>query len=284
MGSPKSLYLPRPHRGLDFAKSSPQNELGWKLILYSRILIENFVMDGSEALFASRAERYPQPDATDTTRAALDKALSAIPVFGPTSSFILSKFWVPSLNRRMEEWLKDFAEAFDRHCQECNIENLANDEAFISASIQATRIAVATHLEEKRQYLRNALLNIALGKGPDEVRRQLFFNAIESFAPAHVKALNVILRGGGQIPWDKHIVPLASRNYGTALEISVPELQGQGNLVDAIISDLRNSGFCKLGSADQPYPLGGLITNLGVEFLQFVRRPEDIPQDSPPKS
>ena len=87
---------------------------------------------------------------------------------------------------------------FDRHCDDCRVENLIQNEAFISASIQVARIVVGTHQEEKRKYLRNALLNIALNKGPDEIRQQVFMNAIEAFSPAHVKAVDLIWRGSLQ--------------------------------------------------------------------------------------
>jgi hypothetical protein len=69
------------------------------------------------------------------------------------------------------------------------------------------RIVVATHQEEKRKYLRNALLNIAIGKGLDEIKQQIFLNAIEDFSPAHVKALDIIWRTG-KIPWDQYKVPM----------------------------------------------------------------------------
>jgi hypothetical protein len=60
---------------------------------------------------------------------------------------------------------------------------MVKDEIFISASIQIARVVVGTHQEEKRKYLRNALLNVALGKAPDELKQQIFLNAIEGFAP-----------------------------------------------------------------------------------------------------
>lgn len=60
------------------------------------------------------------------------------------------------------------------------IENLVRNEGFISAPIQMARIVTATHQEEKRTYLRNALLNIALRKSPDEVKQQVFLSAIDA--------------------------------------------------------------------------------------------------------
>lgn len=232
-------------------------------------------------LFATRAELFPQPEYGDTARAAVEKIIEQVPVFGPATTFMLSRFWVPSANRRLEEWLKDFADDFDRHKESCkgvSVENLEQNEAFVSATIQIARIAIGTHQQEKRKYLRNALLNIAIGKGPDEVRQQIFLNAIEAFSPAHVKTLNVIWRGPAlNIPWDKSSITMARRNYCTAIEIMAPELNGQMNVIEAILTDLRNRGFSKLGGLELSFPQGGINTGLGVEFLKFVLNPDDLP-------
>ena len=230
-------------------------------------------------LFSTRGERIPQPDDTQTLRAAIEKGIEQVPVFGPITTFITSRFWAPSASARLEEWLKELADDFDRHCETCTIENLIKDDAFISASIQVARIVVATHQEEKRKYLRNALLNIAIGKGLDEIKQQIFLNTIEDFSPAHVKALDIIWRTG-KIPWDQYKVPMGQRNYGAAIEIVVPELKGQSNVTAAVLADLRIRGFSNLAGPELLFPKGGIITGFGVEFLNFVLSPEDLPKSS----
>jgi hypothetical protein len=74
------------------------------------------------------------------------------------------------------------------------LEDLVGNEAFVSATTQATVIAIRTHQREKREYLRNAVLNIAKGVTPDEIKQQFFLNTIEAFSAAHIKALNVLWR------------------------------------------------------------------------------------------
>lgn len=228
-------------------------------------------------LFATRSEQLPQPDDMQTFREALEKSIEQVPVAGPITNFIVSRFWVPSASRRLEEWLKEFADDFDRHCAGCSIENIVKDEAFISASIQVARIVVSTHQREKLDYLRNALLNIAIGKGVGEVKQQIFLNAIEVFTPAHVKILNLIWRSLSP-DWDQHSVPLPLRTYSRAIELLVPEVKGQPAIIAALLADLRNRGLTTLNSADIQFPQGGLVTNLTVEFLHFVLNPQDLPK------
>jgi len=176
----------------------------------------------------------------------------------------------------LEEWLKEFADDFDTHCEGCKVENIVQDEAFISASVQIARIVVSTHQREKLDYLRNALLNIAVGRGVGEVKQQVFLNAIEAFTPAHVKILNLIWRSLNP-GWDKHSVPLNLRTYSKAIELLVPELNGQPAVIEAVVADLRNRGLTLMSNADISFPQGGLMTNLTAEFLRFVLNPQDLP-------
>ena len=228
-------------------------------------------------LFATRAERFPQPSDGETLREAIEKGVEQIPVAGPITTFIASRFWAPSASRRLEEWLKEFADDFDRHCEGCRVENLVQDEAFVSASIQIARVVVGTHLQEKRKYLRNALLNIAVGKGPDETRQQIFLNAIEAFTPAHVKALDLIWRST-PLDWDQLGIPSGQRTYAAAFGIVIPELRGQLAVIDAILAELRNRSLTTLSKADAQFPQGGLVTNLTAQFLNFVLSPEELPK------
>lgn len=225
-------------------------------------------------LFASRAERLPQSDENQTLREAIEKGIEQVPVAGPITNFIMSRFWAPSASVRLEEWLKEFADDFDRHCEECNAENLFKNEAFISASIQVARVVASTHQEEKRLYLRNALLNIAMGKTSDEFKQQTFLNAIDALSPAHVRVLHLLWSGAnGRIAWDQTNVPLRQRTYAAAMQIVAPELKGDPGLCETVLTDLRNRGFSKLGNGDLPFPQGPQTTNLGIEFLGFVLSP-----------
>lgn len=233
-------------------------------------------------LFATRAERYPEPTEADTAQAMAKAGIAAIPVIGGPINQVISLVLTPAVGRRRDEWLKELADALDQMEKKVagfRVEKLADNEAFVSATIQATLIAIGTHQREKREYLRNAVLNVAKGITSDETKQQVFLNAIEAFTPTHIKALNVIWRGGGlNIGWDKNSIPMTQRTYGAAIEILAPEVKGQTSLIGAVLADLRNRGFSNLGGPDLAFPQGGIITNLGIEFLNFVLSPEDLPR------
>ena len=232
-------------------------------------------------LFATRGELYPQPTEADAAQAIARAGIAAIPIIGGPINQLLSLVLAPAVARRRDEWFKELADALEdmeKRVAGLKLEDLVGNEAFVSATIQATVIAIRTHQREKRKYLRNALLNIAKGVTPDEIKQQFFLNAIEAFSVAHITALNVIWRGGGlKIAWDENSIPILQRTYGAAIGISAPEVKGQMALIGAILADLRNRGFSNLAGPDLAFPQGGTITNLGIEFLNFVLSPADLP-------
>jgi hypothetical protein len=228
-------------------------------------------------LFAKRSERFPQRDDSGQAGEFALEALKKVPLVGDVTAYITSLFFDPFEERR-NEWFKELADAFEE--LESDVEGmkagkLFESPAFVTAAIQATRIAVGTHQAEKRAYLRNALLSIAKGLTTDETKQHMFLNAVDAFTPAHVKALNLLWRGAvAGINWDLNSIPMGQRNYGAAIGILAPEVKGQPSFISAILADLRNRGFSMLGSADLSFPQGGVITNLGIEFLSFVMSPE----------
>lgn len=225
----------------------------------------------------------PKKGPTDYVHSTVTAAIAAIPQWwAAPAAEIFSLVIASPIEQRRDEFLEDMAwvvRETARRVDDLQPEKLAQNQAFISATLQAARIAMNTHQREKREYLRNALLNIALGRESEEVKHQIFLNAIDAFTPVHVKVLNLIWRGPSlNIPWDEKGIPHHNRNYAQAIEISSPEVKGQPYLIAAILGELRNRGFSNLNNADVSFPQGGINTNLGIEFLNFILSPEDLPK------
>jgi hypothetical protein len=147
-------------------------------------------------LFASRAERYPQSTAADAAQGTARAALAAIPLVGGSITEVLSMVLAPAVERRKDQWLRELADGLDEveaKVDGFKIENLQHDEAFVSAVIQASRSAISTHKQEKREALRNALLNIALGRGPGQDEEQIFLRYIDELTPWHIRILKCLV-------------------------------------------------------------------------------------------
>lgn len=204
--------------------------------------------------------------------------MAAIPIIGGSINELLSLVLAPALQRRRDEWLKDLAdvvEELEKRFDGFDPKNLSGNEAFVSATIHATRVALSTHQKDKRGMLRNALLNISLSKGPNEELQQIFLNAIDTFTCSHVKVLDFL--------WRQHnILAESSRdsnepisNYGQAINIGLPELRKEAGLLEPIMNDLKIRGFSDVSSPDYVFPRNPAITNLGIQFLHFIEKPEN---------
>jgi hypothetical protein len=230
-------------------------------------------------LFASRSDRYPESDEADSLQRLARAGIAAIPIVGGSLNELLSTVLAPAVSRRRDEWFKELADGLDQlesKVKGFRPEDLAKNEQFVSATIQATRIALGIHQNEKRAMLRNALLNVAVGNGPDEELQQVYLNAIEAFTPSHVRVLKALWRGDNELIEKHGRKPYELGNIGTlgnAIRILIPELQGRDGLVQCIMTDLRNRGFSTASGPDAAFPSGKMITNVGIEFLQFIMDP-----------
>jgi hypothetical protein len=73
---------------------------------------------------------------------------------------------------RQIEWWKELADAFEaeeRKNSRFRVKHAFESESFITATMQATRVAVSTHQHPKRILLRKALMKIATGRAPGEL-------------------------------------------------------------------------------------------------------------------
>jgi hypothetical protein len=232
-------------------------------------------------LFATRAERYPEPTEADVALGVGRASLAAIPFVGGSITEVLSLVLAPAIARRRDTWLKELADGLEeaeRKIDGFTVENLTQDEAFVSAVIEATRSAISTHKDEKRDALRNGLLNIALHRSTDEDQQQTFFRYIDELTVWHIRILVLF-----QDP-PKHLAVrgLGSSYYmGSAsqvLEDIYPELKGKRELYDQVAADLsarglvNSSGFLH-GMMSAQGMVAKRTTPLADTFLAFIANP-----------
>src|SRR4051812_10450376 len=114
--------------------------------------------------------KKPKTGVGDVAHASIRLALGTIPFAGAAAAELFSLVIAPPLTKRRDEFIESVAE--ELHLQTkvegFSIATLSNDEQFITAVIFATQSAVRTHQKEKLSALRNAVLNVALHRAPDE--------------------------------------------------------------------------------------------------------------------
>jgi hypothetical protein len=219
-------------------------------------------------LFATRAERYPEPTDADLARQAVEKCIELVPG-GSIFNFAFSHFLPPLLERRRDNFLKDLADAIERLEQRklLNPEELVCNDLFVTAVVQATRTAINNHQREKLEALRNAVINVALSRTPDEERSIVFLHLVEVFSITHFEILRLFVNPGA--------FPPARRG----------ELRAQRNLTDPMVLDLNERGLLNdprpyvARTRESPDSLtiqAWTLSQLGNRFLSFIALPESL--------
>jgi hypothetical protein len=225
----------------------------------------------------------PQPTAQDHTHLAVKAVLSALPIVGGPAAELFAAIIAPPLARRRDAWLQSLANGLaglQGRFAGFKPNSLADNEAFVSATMQASRAALQTHHTVKLEALRNALLNIAIGRAPDEDQQAIFLGYIETLSTWHIRILKFFespLRFARECG--------ARTDYSIAgapaqpLEEVFPELRGRREFYEQIVRDLHARG---LMSADE-HMLHTMMTGSGVfakrttevadRFLAFVASP-----------
>lgn len=219
--------------------------------------------------------------AREMTEAAIEASAGMVPVVGSplAVAFAVAMGW--TYNRRMQAWLGELAAAvteLQERSDGLSFDDLAQDEVFVDAVVNATRAAQATHDDEKLKALRNGVLNSISPDAPVVDEQHRFFRLIEQFTPAHLKLLSFLDDPGAAL--DRAGVPrpsLLAGGRGHLLEKAIPEFAGRRDWYDLLMSDLTAAGLHN-GSGLHAVMTGqGVyapsLSPLGERFLTFVTSP-----------
>lgn len=220
----------------------------------------------------------PEPDRWDFTHTTAKAALSALPVVGGPAAEFFNSILAPPLSKRRDQWFQKLAQdvdALSKTVDEFQPERLAENEAFVSALLVASRMAVTTHKTEKIEALRNAVLNIALGKEPDENLQEMFLGYVDRLTEWHLRVLRFFESPTAFVGPNT----LGSGALSHVLERTFPELRGRREFYDQVARDLHSLGFLN-SAADVLHVMmsdHGLqakrTTATGERFLNFIRSP-----------
>jgi len=187
-----------------------------------------------------------------------------IPFVGGVGAELVGLLSSPVSERR-DAWLEDLARRLhdlEGRVDGFHFEQLADNEQFVSATLQATQAASRTHHKEKLEALRNAVLNIAISKAPAGDLQLIFLHLVDSFTPTHLKVLS---------------------HFAGKDRSGANQFRRERDLTDQVVCDLRDRGLLR---DTRPYAARGRddaealvyydweATNLGREFLEFIKSPE----------
>jgi hypothetical protein len=209
----------------------------------------------------------------------------------------------PLRTKRLSDWLEQLRLRINELSQKVATltpVRLAEDEAFNTAFFQAAQAVLRTHQKEKLDALRNAVLNVALGKEANADRQTQFLALVERYTAAHLTLLQFFQDPAGH--FERRKIPVPSVSIGTNLlayelvRAALPELHQQlqstgkertasvFQMFQVLFDDLTSTKLIALqrikdGEAwivprfttqPTPYPVNSVITHLGEDLLAFI--------------
>jgi hypothetical protein len=221
----------------------------------------------------------PKADSGDIAHLVTKAALSFI----PPAPDLFEYFVRPPLQKRLEKWQEDIAQAL-RDLEKnpgINLETLQNNERFITIIVQTTQIAVRNHQREKLHALRNAIVNSAINPNLEEDLQLTFIRFIEELTPLHLSLLMFLvshedsLKSLTSYP---SIYQLVSSNITDSLskdqfKMLMGDLNARGLIwISQDIDDFEDiyqaSAILDMSTKDDLPRI--IVTNIAKEFIGFI--------------
>ncbi|HSI93373.1 MAG TPA: hypothetical protein VK925_07715 [Jiangellaceae bacterium] len=221
-------------------------------------------------------EPPPAPSLRDHVRTGIDVAVAAIPGVGGPLQVLLDAVLLPSLDKRRNAWLMKLQELVNELSEKVDgfdVETLVHDEPFVTAVIDASRIAMGTHLEAKLNLLKNCLAHMAVDDPRDDFLDLKFFAYVDELAPEHFVVLQY-----GQNPgaWfdAKHLSRPSFHTSGHRHLIDRARLPVTGPALEIVLRDLSDRGLADTrgfnATVSAQTVWAGWSTPLGDQLLDFI--------------
>ena len=116
-----------------------------------------------------------EPDSKKVHR-VVRSALSAIPYAGGAVAEAFNALIEPPMTRRKGQWMLQVTEAINELYEKGVVteKELQENEKFFTTLVHASTIAIRNHQSEKREALRNAVINSALPGAPEDTINSYF--------------------------------------------------------------------------------------------------------------
>ncbi len=154
-----------------------------------------------------------------------------------------------------------------------SIDALAADERFATVLIEASKTALGTHLEEKLQLLKNAIVHTALPDGPADFLTIRFLRWIDELSPEHFIMLTYARDPAGWFE-AKGIEKPNLYMGGPASIMKEARVPVEGITREVVLRDLSDRALANTGGLNVTMTGEGAwqpwATDLGVQLADFV--------------
>jgi len=220
----------------------------------------------------------PEPDGIDKVYSILKATVAGVPVVGGSANELLSLIFKSPFEKRAQKWREEVSQVINYlvNNQGLTVEELQDNEQFVSAVANASQIASRNHQQEKLDALKNALINTAMSETIEDSLQNQFLNYIDFLTVWHLKILGVFHNPQPKKDSGRH-QSLSSSPSGF-LEDSLPELRGKREMYDLIWKDLYSRGLVNIEHLHVMMTAGGVYTKrttaIGNMFIEFISHPD----------
>lgn len=232
---------------------------------------------------SNKGESFAPPEASvgDKLHALAKAGIGSLPLVGAAGTELFQMLIAPPLERRRQEWMDSVAEGLRdlQTSRGIDLEQLGKNEHFIDAVMQASTIALRTSNSEKRDALRNAILNAAMPHAIDDSRQQIYLTLVDVLTAWHIRILHLL---ADPLQWfrnnNREVPQYAMTSSLSRLLIDAyPELAQQRELYDQLAKDLFDKGLLSTNGLHTMMSAQGAFerraTALGLAFLAFITAP-----------
>ena len=138
--------------------------------------------------------KVPKESSKDKAHSIVKGAFGAIPFAGGVASETFGLILSQPITKRREEWMQavvDKLNYLEKTSESFKIENLKENDEFVTFLIEASQIAFKTHQNEKLNYLQNAIVNY-FDNQLEFDKKHSFLRIIDELTPTHFIVLNYI--------------------------------------------------------------------------------------------
>ncbi|EKE28481.1 MAG: hypothetical protein ACD_3C00054G0021 [uncultured bacterium (gcode 4)] len=223
----------------------------------------------------------PKKTGWDIAYTMAKATLSAIPILWWPATELFSAIISPPIEKRKEAWIESIVDELKKLVESVEwfkIENLVENQIFVSTMLQASQIAIKNHQKEKLDALRNMVINTAQSSSLDEDSISIYLNLVDILTPWHIKILTYYSNPTSY--WHKNwIAPTnAPSSISGAIGLAFPELRWKRDFLDKLINDLVAQNLIKDVQINTMmtswWVMGSRITEWWNKFLKFITEKE----------
>jgi len=181
----------------------------------------------------------PKKSASDLAHSVVKASLGAMTM--GMGAELFNMVITPAVERRRDEWVESIEQGLkilESKMEGFNLDDLSNNDVFISTILQATQAAIRNHQKEKLDAFRNIVLNSAIPMDHENDIQIIILSIMDDMAPWHLRLLKQFDEGFCFMPNTRQRVELVPGQLTLAITKEFIELKDNIDFTVVLINDL----------------------------------------------